>query len=125
LATVSLAREAVNHAVFLEISGIAAFRRYSLGSVCGILGHGSMIPALVSGGYFWCLVSGGALKALGVIGETRRYSWPIMQIAWAGQLGFISLDNCNLENLTFAGEFGSDIDVAERESRTTQADTLR
>jgi hypothetical protein len=36
-----------------------------------------------------------------------------MQIAWADQLGFISLVNCNLENLTLAGEFASDIDVAE------------
>jgi hypothetical protein len=56
LPTVSLAREAVNRAGFLEISCIAAFLNYSLVSVCGVLGHGSMIPALVSGRYFWCLV---------------------------------------------------------------------
>src|SRR6266404_6990213 len=38
------------------------------------LGHWSVFPPLVSGGYFWCLVFDLALKALGWFSrETRRY----------------------------------------------------
>jgi hypothetical protein len=55
--------------------GTAAFRRNSFVFVCGTWAAESVIPALVSGDHFWCLVFDGALKALGWFSrETRRYS---------------------------------------------------
>jgi hypothetical protein len=82
--------------------GTAAFRRNSFVFVCGTWAAESVIPALVSGDHFWCLVFDGALKALGWFSrETRRYSCVSLLLApdrlarrW-GEPGKIVIDCTN------------------------------